>query len=391
MIDDVSTTPCPRYDAGGWMHWPDNELYCFQFMKVLGAAQEGGSTISECFLTANRITPGDDESWHKEWKAIADANLERGNVALARGNISTAQSNWLRASNYYRTAELLLRFDDCRRDQVLQLMRICSHRYLKHLVPAGEIIRISCSGGRSLEGYFLRAPGAVCRTPAVICIGGPDHLKDEHLYKMLRHAHARKLSLLLVDLPRQGTPVRQNIAGSQDIEAFISSCVDYLIDRGDVEDRQIAIFGDGLGASFASRAACLDDRFGAAVCDGGILDLHERAFLAQWISGCGGRKSIKEEIYKVRHRIAKRIRCPILVALGEYDLLDAHHAADFCEALKKAGLDISLKVFSATETAASHAQSDNPTIGNEVIFDWIASRLHRQQEHICSVDTMIVR
>ncbi len=391
MIDKVSGALSPRYDPRGWMQWPDNEPYCFQFMKVLGAAQEGGSTISECFLTATRITPGDDDSWYQEWKGIADANMERGNVALTRGNVGTAQSNWLRASNYYRTAELLLKLDDSRRNRVLELMRTCSHLYLKHLIPAGEMVRIPCSGGRFLEGYFLRAPGAAGRTPIVICIGGPDHFKDEHLYKMPRHAHARGLSLLLVDLPGQGAPARQSIPRPHDIETSISNCVDYLNDRGDVEDRQIAIFGDGLGASFASRAACLDDRFGAAVCDGGIWDLHERAFFAQWTSGRGGRKSIKEDIHRVSHRIAKRINCPILVVLGEHDFLDASYAADFCKALKEAGLDITLRVFSATETAASHAQIDNPTIGNEVIFDWIAARLHQRREQIYSVETMTVR
>ena len=45
------------------MQWPDNEDYSLQFMRVLGSAQEGGSTVSECFLAASRIVPGDDESW----------------------------------------------------------------------------------------------------------------------------------------------------------------------------------------------------------------------------------------------------------------------------------------------------------------------------------------
>jgi hypothetical protein len=67
----------PRFEAGGWVHWPDNEDDGLEFMRVLGSAQEGGSTVSECFLAATRIVPGDDESWHREWKALADANKER--------------------------------------------------------------------------------------------------------------------------------------------------------------------------------------------------------------------------------------------------------------------------------------------------------------------------
>lgn len=97
-----------RYEPFGWMHWPDNQDYGLQFMRILGAAQEGASTISECFLTATRITPGDDESWYREWKKIGQTSRVRGDIAFQRGHTETAKSNWLRASNYFRSAELFL-------------------------------------------------------------------------------------------------------------------------------------------------------------------------------------------------------------------------------------------------------------------------------------------
>ena len=58
-----------------------------------------------------------------------------------------------------------------------------------------------------------------------------------------------------------------------------------------------------------------------------------------------------------------------------HDWLDTRHAAALCDALKAGGADVVLKVFAAAETAAAHGQSDNPTLGNEFVFDWIASRL----------------
>jgi len=381
LIVNAARQSVPRYDPRGWMHWPDNEDYSYRFMQVLGTAQEGGSTISECFLAATRITSGDDESWHREWKKLADTCKSRGDLALRQGNTNTAQSNWLRASNYYRTAELFLNIDDRRRGHILEHMQICSHLYLSHLVPKGEIIQIPGADDSLMQGYFLRAPGAAAQTPVVICIGGPDHLKEEHLYKMPRHAHARKLSLLLVDLPGQGVgPRGDNLVGPNDIETSISCWVDYLASRGDVDVERIAIFGDSLGASFASRAAGLDHRLSAAVCDGGIWDLYERAFLLKRISGDDNRDSIKDQVSKLwRQSIANRIRCPILVTLGECDWLETNYAAEFYNYLKEAGVDISLKIFLAAETAASHAQIDNPTIGNEFIFDWIAARLGKSR------------
>ena len=359
------------------MQWPKHEDHSVQFLRVLGSAQDGGSAISECFLTASHIFPGDDESWYREWKEIADINKVRGDLARNLGNYHSAQSNWLRASNYYRAAAIFLAPSDTRRSSMLKGMQACSHNYLEYRSPVGEIVRIQYSGHDWVEGYFVRASNALPRTPVVICICGPDHFKEEHLHKFLRHAHSRKLSLFAVDLPGQGAAWRRTEGIKQrEIEMSISSCVDYLIARGDVDEGKVAIFGDGLGASYASRAASVDNRFAAAVCDGGILDLHERAFLMNSISGCVGPESVKDDILKLRrHSIARRIQCPILVALGEHDVFDANHVADLCNFLEKAGLDIYWKIFQATETAASHAHIDNPTLANEFIFDWIALRL----------------
>jgi dipeptidyl aminopeptidase/acylaminoacyl peptidase len=157
--------------------------------------------------------------------------------------------------------------------------------------------------------------------------------------------------------------------------------VDYLVERTDVDPNKIAVFGDGLGATFATRGASFDDRFKAAVCDAGIWELHERAFLAARMSGSAGSQDFADDIDRLcRSSIARNIRCPILVAQGEHDWLDAEHVAQCCNALLADGLNIELKIFSASETAASHAQQDNPTIGNEFIFDWIADQLARRKK-----------
>ena len=73
----------PHYSEGGWLHWPDNPDFSYQFAKVLGTAQEGASTISECFLTAARITSGDSESWFDAWTRIAAFSERRADDAFA--------------------------------------------------------------------------------------------------------------------------------------------------------------------------------------------------------------------------------------------------------------------------------------------------------------------
>jgi dienelactone hydrolase len=349
-------------------------------MRVLGAAQEGGSTVSECLLAASGIDPACEESWYRQWKKAADLNKRRGDVALARGHVKTALSNWLRATSYYRTAQAFMISSDVRQASALAQMRACSQLYMRHSTPTGDVVDIAWSENKAAQGYFLPAPGRA-RRPVVICIGAPDQYKEEHLYRMPRYAHERGLSLLLVDLPGQGYGCNiEHAFGRYDIETSISNWIDYLLDRDDVDRRKIAIFGDGLGASLATRCAAFDDRFAAAVCDAGIWDLHERAFLAARLSGSTVSADFAGDTDKLcRSSTARTINCPVLVALGEHDWLDAGHVTRCCDALVAGGQDIDLKIFSAAETAASHAQFDNPTIGNEFIFDWIADRLRRKR------------
>lgn len=375
MNDRPADLSPPRFEPGGWMHWPDHEDYSHQFMRVLGSAQEGGSTISECFLTASRIIPGNDESWYRAWTIIADSNKARGDVALEAGHIHSALANWLRASNYYRTSEIFLKLDDSRRADALERMRTCSYLVVSHQPSGGELVRIPCFDDGFIEAYFLHAPGASSKSPVVICVGGSGHFKDEHLHTLMRQAHSRGLSLLLADLPGQGGAPRIKGLVRYEVETAISCCVDYLIARGDIDEQHIAIFGHGLGAAYASRAASLDDRFAAAVCDAGMWDMHQSVTATQWMSGQEGRDAIADEIRRLQRHGLNSIKCPILMTFGEHDWLDTRHADALCKALRSEGADVTLKVFAATETAAAHGQLDNPTLGNEFIFDWISSHL----------------
>jgi hypothetical protein len=351
------------------VQWPDNADFSEQLMQVISAAQEGGSTISECLGAAGRIDPQDDDSWYREWKKIADDNRKRGNLAFRAGHARTAQSGWLRAMNYYRTALRFLAPGDVRKAGVVEQMQRCGRNYVGNLTPAGEAVEIPWCGDDVLKGYFLPAAGPARRAPVVICVGGTDYFKEEHLLGMPGHAHDRGMSLLIVDLPGQGGGLSDHRLGRGGIEWAISSCVDFLIARDDVDEHKLAIFGLGIGATFATRAAAQDHRFAAAVCDGGIWDLHERAF-AIGRFGVGARSaSIGAAIEEYSaDSIARRIKCPILVARGQHDWLDGGDVAKFCNALKGQGVAIDVKCFAASP--------DDPALGNEDIFDWMSIRLN---------------
>jgi dienelactone hydrolase len=361
-----------QFDPRGGIQSPESEELSFEFMRLLGVTQEGGSTVSECFLAASRIDSRDQDSWYREWRRLADASNERASNAHNRGNLLTAQSNWLRAINYYHACAFGLDSGNKRQQGVLRTMRACARRYIEHLKPAGEIVEIPWLESYSLEGYFLPVPSASNTTPVVVCMGEPGHRKEEFLYKTARYARDRGMSMLAVDLLGSCTGVQfEKIVGRPDLETAVGHVMDYLMTRDDVDQRRIAILGDGSGSSFIARGVALDQRFAAAVCDGGIWDLHERAFLMDRISRCDADLAASS----VPSRLAQRLGCPVLITLGGQGWLEPDRVTDLFDRIKINHRDISLKIFSSSETAAAQGHADNPTLANEFIFDWLADRL----------------
>jgi dienelactone hydrolase len=352
--------------------WPEREELSIEFMRLLAAAQEGGSTLAECWITAGRIGFSGDESWYREWTQLADANNERGNAALGNGNRVTARSNWLRAMNYYQAAACPYDRTERNHQSSVESMRECAGKYLRHGKPAGEVVLIPWLSDYPLQGYFLPAPALLNPAPTVICIGEPGQRKEEYLSKVARHASDRGMSLLAVDLLGAGAASRfEEIVGRSDLEAVIGLIMDYLVERDDVDEHRIAILADGWGSSFVARGIAFDDRFAAAACDGGIWDLHEQAFLRDRIAAQDAGLVSRP----ILSRAARNIKCPVLVSVGERGWLMADRVTEFHDGLQADGRDVTLKIFSGEETASAQGHADNPTLANEFIFDWFASRL----------------
>jgi dienelactone hydrolase len=360
-------------DLQGWAYWPGRDDLSLEFTRLVGAAQEGGATVAECFATASRIDFSDDHSWYREWKKTADASHQRGNDARGRGNLLTARSNWLRAINYYQAAVSPLDLADKNHQAAIASMRECAGHYLQHSKPPGEVVSILWPGGYPLEGYFLPAPvaGSV-RAPAIICIGEPGQRKEEYLFKAARYARARGITLLAMDLFGSGPDARfEEAVGRSDLEMTIGHIMDYMVARDDVDEHRIAILADGWGSSFVARGIAFDDRFVAAVCDGGIWDLHERAFLRDRVAHRDA-----DVLGQTRlSRVARNIKCPVLISTGERGWLKAERVRELYDELQADGRDVTLKIFTCEETAAAQGHADNPTLANEYIFDWIGARL----------------
>jgi dienelactone hydrolase len=394
LIDEITEDHGPHYEPFGWHHWPQHPWMSYQFRRALGETQEGGGAISECFQAASRMVPGDEESWHQEWLRVAERNHSRGDEAEAAGHFQTAKNCWMRAVDYYRSAEFWLAGDDPRRLQVFDKLEECSQKAGRYFTPPMETVQVPYENGAHLYAYFLRAPYQVEKQPVLIAFGGLDSFKDELFFMVARGAMARGISCLLVDGPGQGgTLRREGIYNRYDYEVPVGYCIDYLETRDDVDLGRIAVCGTSLGGYYAARAASFEHRLAAAISHGAIWSVNELwgdageehglAGHIKWVFGTSTMEDALEkgEDFKLEG-VLGNMKCPYLIVHGGHDVLGVRQANTVYEHARESGVDVTIKFLTEEETGAEHCQHDNPTIGEEYMFDWLADRFGIDQRQL---------
>ncbi len=383
-VEQTTTDAGPHYEAYGWHHWPEFPWMSYQFRRSLGEVQGGGGAVSEVFQAASRMIPGDEESWYTEWLRIADRNRERAEAAEQAGHVMTARDAWLRASDYYRSAEFWLAADDPRRlDTFTSCEESFAHAARYFSVPA-ERVDVPYEDGAVLPAYFLRASGAPSGPqPVLIAFGGLDSFKEELYFMVARGLLERGISCLLVDGPGQGAAIRrQNLLTRPDYEVPVGACVDYLLTRGDINPSRIAVSGSSLGGYYAARAGAKEHRLAAAISHGAIWDLKaswqnrgEDFGLAghiKWVFGAPSMAAAREQAEAFSlDGVLDEMQCPFLIVHGGHDVLGVQQASQTAEYAKGKGIDVTFCLVDAEQTGAEHCQHDNPTLGMELIGDWL--------------------
>lgn len=385
-IENITENRLPHYEPYGWHHWPEHPWLAYQFRRGLGETQEGGGSVSEIFLVASRMEPGSLESWHVEWKRIADQNWQRGLAEEKLGHIRTAMNCFLRAADYYRQAEFHLEPTDPRRLPTFEAMEACSKKFIGYLNPPGEAVDIPYEDGKPICAYFVRAPFPGKKLPVLICMGGLDSIKDEMWFMQAHGCLQRGISVLMIDGPGQGGTLRRHkVVSRYDSEAAISKCIDWLEKRPDVDASRIALCGSSLGGYYAARAGCYEHRLAACISHGAIWDVHEMwgdkgedFGLAMHIKWVMGTKTMKEAMEKAKAFTLdghlQKMQCPYLIVHGGYDVLTVSAATKARDYALKHGVDVTFRLVQPDETGAEHCQHDNPTIGQEILADWLADK-----------------
>jgi hypothetical protein len=70
--------------------------------------------------------------------------------------------------------------------------------------------------------------------------------------------------------------------------------------------------------------------------------------------------------------VLDKMTCPYLIVHGGHDVLGVQAAQTVYDYAVKAGVNVTFKLVEADTTGAEHCQHDNPTLGQELMLDWLA-------------------
>ena len=250
--------------------------YSFQCLRAVSNSFGGAADIGECLYTASRITEGDDESWYREWHAAADARIAEAKALQAAKQREGARREFLKASNYYRTAEFFLRENpaDLRIVETWAKGReafICAAHLSRRPVQTVQIP----FENTTLPGYLCLVDNSPTRRPLLIIHTGFDGTAEELYYSFAWYAVEQGYNCLLFEGPGQGGVIRvQKLPFRPDWEKVVTPVVNYALTLPQVDPSRIALYGISFGGYLAPRAAAFEHRIKALVANGGVYDFH---------------------------------------------------------------------------------------------------------------------
>lgn len=382
-----------------------DETFSFELLRTLSYAPYGGADIGECLLTAYRIKDGDFDSWYTEWFRTAVRVHALGDAAFAARQHVSAQEAYLRASNYYRTAEFFLHGNaqDPRILTTWRLSRDTFRQAVELMETKVELVDIPYAG-TVLQGYFYKVDPTLQPRPTLIIHGGYDSTGEELYFGGAKAALQRGYNCLTFEGPGQGSAIRERkLPFRPDWEHVVTPVVDYLLIRPEVDSNRIALMGISFGGYLAPRAAAYEHRLAACVANDGLFSFrfsemgqrsmdsqslptpdYEQAVQSIMQQNSGVRWAIenglftfqahslielveKTEAYSLEG-VADKITCPTLVCEAESDHFFAGQPKRLYDALQCPKTYLK---FTAEEGAEEHCHFGALTLFNQRLFEWL--------------------
>ncbi|MDQ2770997.1 MAG: alpha/beta fold hydrolase [Bacteroidota bacterium] len=393
-----------------------DHTFHFELLRVLSATRGAGGDVAEVLDAAERIEPGDFESWYRVFNRLAD-HVEAGvKTETVRRYPVSARNALFRAASYYRAADFFLHgnAEDPRITETWDHATACFNQAIALLPIPGQRVDLAADGF-TVPAIFYRAAADDRPRPTLLLCNGYDGSQEEMLHVIGFAALERGFHVLTFEGPGQPTVRRaQNLGFINEWERVVTPVLDYCQQQPAVDMRQVSLLGYSFGGFLAPRAAAFEHRLAAVMCVDGLFDAHQ-AFVGQlppalqqllatgdadrfnqivtatlprdtgfrWgvEQGCWSFRAATPYDFLTQVRpmtlkdVAAQITCPVLVCEAE----DDHFFAGQPEALVAAlGPRATYRPLTAADAAAAHCHVGASDYANGVILDWLEDVLRAE-------------
>lgn len=343
-------------------HWPHGS--CDGAGGSLARLRRRASEFLEGMSVAELVRETHRHLWVADWLRIGDEYRTFAETARDDGAVRIAREAALCSLTAFEVARCLSCPDDLARTDLADKVGMCLRDFEGGAGQVIERVEIDGFDQDALTGFFLPAFRHGPSVPVVICIGDEDVTLASMMSRLLPASLGRNMSLLLIDAGR--SPVRRFKP-----EHLLRCWLDYLEARPDVDSQRIAIYGEGTGASHASRLALSDRRIAAAVCDGGLLTSVMRRESVRWTTGVG---EVANDETSTRSLLPpRRMACPLLTVVGSRSMVREEDALELQAGYRQAGADCSIVV--PNRIPYPEGEVENFVTVDDFIFEWLDSKL----------------
>lgn len=344
-------------------HWPCGS--CDGAGRNLARLRDRASQFFKSLSVAELLRETHRHLWISDWLRLADDYRTLAESARDAGSAQIAREAWLCSLTALEVVRTLSCPGDAESADLADEVGIGLRGYEAEAGLAVERVRIDFPDQGALSGFFLPALRREPAAPAVICVGDGDLSLGSMMSRLLPASLCGTMSLLLVNAGNS------TLHRSFKPEHRLQCWLDYLEARPDVDPRGIAIYGEGAGASHASRLALSDRRIAAAVCDGGVSTPIMRQASLRGMTGFG--PSVPDAASTGSLLPSRRLPCPLLMIVGTRSMIWEEDALELQSAYRQAGADCSVVVPSRIPHPLGEVE--NFIVIDNFIFEWLGSKL----------------
>lgn len=308
----------------------------------------------------------DRQNWIARWMRIGDDYCRLGDVYIKKEALDNATEASLCALTAFEIAKRLVDEDETQRRTVWGRIESGIQRVERAQAKEIKQVRIACCDNDHLNAYYFAGGWIERPSAAVICISTEQEAAAALLGRLLPVAIGRGISILVIS--------HDDIADRSpgESEALLSSCLDYLTLRCDVDCARIGIYGEGLSAALATRFAESDQRVAAAVCDGGLWDRTRTSASIGWLTRAA--EGINDGASTAsRLQFLWQMKCPALVVAGGRGTVSISEAIELQADCMTTSIKLDLVV--PRVIRSDGAEVENFVTSDDCIFEWLEHKL----------------